>query len=85
MNTYITRDGGVTWNEVIYHFLFFQIRKGPYISEIGESGGLIVVAYDGGVTDTILYSYDYGKSFHEIKLNETLYISSIITEPSNSE
>ena len=37
MNTYLSRDGGMTWAEV---------RKGSHIYEIGDHGGLIVMAPD---------------------------------------
>lgn len=35
MNTYLSRDGGLTWQEVM---------KGSYIYELGDHGGLIVMA-----------------------------------------
>ena len=35
MNTYLSRDGGLTWAEV---------KKGPYVYEFGDHGGLIVMA-----------------------------------------
>jgi len=37
VNTFLTRDGGLTW---------FEIRKGSHIYEIGDHGGLIVMADD---------------------------------------
>jgi len=35
MNTYLSRDGGLTWSEV---------KKGSHIYEIGDHGGLIIMA-----------------------------------------
>ena len=35
MNTYLSRDGGMNWQE---------IAKGSHIYEIGDHGGLIVMA-----------------------------------------
>lgn len=35
LNTYLSRDGGLNWIEV---------KKGPYIYEYGDHGGLIVMA-----------------------------------------
>ena len=35
MNTYLSRDGGLTWAE---------IKKGPYVYEFGDHGGLIVMS-----------------------------------------
>jgi hypothetical protein len=35
MSTYMSRDGGLNWQEM---------HKGPYIYELGDHGGLIVMA-----------------------------------------
>jgi hypothetical protein len=35
VNTYLSRDGGLSW---------FEISKGSHIYEIGDHGGLIVMA-----------------------------------------
>jgi hypothetical protein len=35
LNTYLSRDGGHTW---------FEIRKGSYLYEIGDHGGIIIAA-----------------------------------------
>ena len=35
INTYLSRDGGMTWEEV---------KKGSHIYEFGDHGGLIVMA-----------------------------------------
>lgn len=37
LNTYLTVDGGITWKEV---------QKGPYLFDISDLGGLIVLAKD---------------------------------------
>lgn len=37
VNTYLSRDGGRSWKEVM---------KGSYIYEIGDHGGLIIMASD---------------------------------------
>lgn len=37
INTYLSRDGGLTWHE---------IAKGSHIYEIGDHGGVIVLADD---------------------------------------
>lgn len=37
INTYFSRDGGLTWDE---------IAKGSHIYELGDHGGLIVMAND---------------------------------------
>lgn len=47
----MSRDGGLNWQEV---------RKGPYIYEYGDHGGLIVMAPTNTATTEVLYSYDEG-------------------------
>jgi hypothetical protein len=42
ISTYLSRDGGLNWSE---------IHKGPYIYEIGDHGGLIVLAKHGVPTN----------------------------------
>ena len=37
VNTYMSRDGGLNW---------YEIRKGSHIYEIGDHGGLLVMAPD---------------------------------------
>jgi len=37
VNTYMSRDGGLSW---------FEIAKGSHIYEIGDHGGVIVLASD---------------------------------------
>jgi hypothetical protein len=54
MSTYLSRDGGLNWSE---------IRKGPFIYEIGDHGALIVMAKHGVPTNEILYSYNEGKTW----------------------
>ena len=54
INTYLSRDGGLTWSEV---------KNGSYIYEVGDHGGLIVMAEDQKATDTIFYSWDEGLSW----------------------
>lgn len=76
INTYLSRDGGLTWNEVV---------KGSHIYEIGDHGGLIVLADDQIATDTILYSWNEGISFDKLKFTDSpIEISNIIIEPSNT-
>jgi Sortilin, neurotensin receptor 3, len=57
MSTYLSRDGGISWAEV---------RKGPYIYELGDHGGLIVMAKHNQPTTEILYSFNEGKSWHDL-------------------
>ena len=55
VNTYITRDGGLTWNE---------IHKGSNIYEISDHGGLILMASDQEVTTKLAYSWNEGMNWN---------------------
>ncbi len=58
MNTYLSRDGGHNW---------YQILKGSHIYDIGDHGGLIVFAKNDRETDHVLYTWDEGLTFEKIK------------------
>jgi len=47
VNTYLSRNGGLTW---------FEVKKGSHIYEIGDDGGLIVIANNQKATDKVHYS-----------------------------
>jgi Sortilin, neurotensin receptor 3, len=73
MSTYLSRDGGLNWAE---------IRKGPFIYEIGDHGALIVMAKHGVPTNEVLYSYNEGKTWNELQISDSnIMISNIIIEP----
>ena len=73
MSTYLSRDGGLNWNEV---------KKGAYIYELGDHGGLIVMTKHNTPTQEIIYSFNEGKTWHEIQISQTpISISNIIIEP----
>ena len=57
LNTFLSRDGGLNWQEV---------RKGPHIYEIGDHGGLIVMAEKQNATNEIYYSWNEGKSWETL-------------------
>lgn len=72
----MSRDGGLTWNELM---------KGSHIYEIGDHGGIIVLASDQSATKTLKYSWNEGMSWEVYQFSETpVEISNIITEPSNT-
>ena len=75
IHTYLSRDGGLSWSGV---------RKGPHVYEIGDYGGLIVMAETSKITDKILYSWDEGETFQEIILNTKFLVKNIIIEPSST-
>lgn len=73
INTYLSRDGGLNWNEV---------KKGSYIYELGDHGGLIVMAKNQEPAREILYSFNEGKTWHELEISQTpIDVTNIIIEP----
>jgi hypothetical protein len=46
INSYFSRDAGVTWNE---------IRKGAWVPEFGDHGGVIVLADTQQLTNNFMY------------------------------
>lgn len=73
-NTYLSRDGGHTW---------FEILNGTYIYEIGDHGGMIVFARSDESTSTAKVTLDEGLTFIDVKMNISLEVENIVTEPSN--
>ena len=75
VSTFVSRDGGLNWIEV---------RKGSHIYEIGDDGGIIIMASNEKPTNKILYSFDEGYSWEEFTLPTTNFmIRNIIIEPSS--
>lgn len=76
ISTFLSRDGGLTW---------FEVRKGSHTYEIGDHGGLLVIANDQHPTDKVLYSWDEGMQWQELRVsNEKIMIRNIIIEPSST-
>ena len=74
ISTFLSRDGGFTW---------FEIRKGSHSYEISDHGALIVLA-NKNLTNQILYSWDEGLTWKELKVSEdNIIIKNIIVEPKN--
>ena len=75
-NTYLSRDGGLTWKEV---------RKGPHLFEFGNRGALLVMVSDSEMTNKLLYSWDHGSTWAEYKFYETpIRVSALTIEPTAS-
>lgn len=75
ISTFLSRDGGLSW---------FEVRKGSHTYEIGDHGGLIVIADDQHPTDTILYSWDEGLQWQELRVSDSKFmVKNIIIEPSS--
>jgi len=75
VSTFLSRDGGLNWKEV---------RKGSHIYEIGDDGGIIVMASNTKPTNKIYYSFDEGYSWEEFNIAvRNFMIRNIIIEPSS--
>jgi hypothetical protein len=73
MNTYLSRDGGLTWIETM---------KGSHIYEIGDHGGLIVAAPNTAKTTEIMYTFNEGLTWHSHTISDTpIDVTNIIIEP----
>ncbi|KAK4988073.1 vacuolar protein sorting/targeting protein PEP1 [Elasticomyces elasticus] len=75
-NTFVTRDGGVTWHEVF---------KGTYMWEYGDQGSIIVIVEEGTPVQVVFYSLDEGATWTEYQFSDTkLIIDDISTVPSDT-
>lgn len=73
VNTYMSRDGGLTWSEV---------AKGSFIYEFGDHGALLAMVPNKRETKTLLYSWNQGLSWHEFEFTtDAMLVDNIITEP----
>ena len=74
VNTYFSRDAGLTW---------YEIRKGSTIYEIGDHASIIVMADNMHTSDSVQYSLDQCLSWNTVKVFDTKYlIRNIMIEPS---
>ncbi len=75
ISTFLSRDGGFTWSEV---------RKGAHNYEIGDHGALIILSQDQTPSNSIIYTWDEGISWNELKISKSkMIIRNIIIEPYN--
>jgi len=73
---YFSRDAGVTWS---------MIRRGSHVYEIGDHGGIIVMAKDFEPTNTIIYSWDEGISWQEYAISDiNINVKNILIEPNSA-
>ena len=75
-DTFITRDGGITWHSV---------KKGNYMWEYGDQGGIIVIVEENVATKVLYYSLDEGEKWTEYQFSETpMIIDDLTTLPSDN-
>lgn len=76
VNTFLSRDAGMTWNE---------IKKGSHIYEIGDHGGILIMTSDQKATNEVLYSWDEGKTWNTYQFSpRVVNVNNIIIEPTNT-
>lgn len=74
-NTFLTRDGGITWKEV---------KKGVYQWEYGDQGSIIVLVNGQDSTNTISYSLDEGATWSDYQFSDHMVkVNDIATVPSD--
>lgn len=75
-NTFMTRDGGITWK---------MVKKGNYIWEYGDQGSIIVIVEESSPTKVLYYTLDEGDTWEEFEFSNTdMQIDDISTLPSDS-
>jgi hypothetical protein len=74
-DTFLTRDGGFTWEEV---------HKDAHKWEFGDQGSLIIIVNDEEPTRSVSYTQDEGLTWHEFDFGETLRISKVVTVPEDT-
>jgi hypothetical protein len=68
-----SRDAGLSWQEV---------AKGSFIYEMGDHGGLVVMAANGMKTSHFMYSWNEGLNWTRTRLAETAFeVENVITHP----
>lgn len=73
VNTYLSRDGGHEW---------FEIAAGSHIYEIGDHGGLIVMAFDEKPVTEVVYSWNEGLTWETYKFTDRpVLVDNIMIEP----
>jgi len=74
-DTFLTRDGGFSWQEV---------HKDAHLWEFGDQGTILVIANDETPTDRVTYSLDQGLSWSDYVFGDAIRIRSIVTVPQDT-
>lgn len=53
-DTFLSTDAGISWK---------MVASGAHKYEFGDQGSILVVVDDEGITDTVRYSLDLGKTW----------------------
>ncbi|KAM0751951.1 putative signal sequence binding protein [Meredithblackwellia eburnea MCA 4105] len=71
-DTFLTRDGGFTWEEV---------HKDAHLWEYGDQGSILLLVNDEEVTDHVTYSLNEGLSWQDYTFGERIRVRTIQTVP----
>ncbi|KAG0144537.1 hypothetical protein CROQUDRAFT_108449 [Cronartium quercuum f. sp. fusiforme G11] len=75
-DTFLTRDGGFTWEEV---------SKDAHAWEYGDQGSIILLVNDEGPTDRVKYTLDEGLSWAEYVFGDRpIRVTSVVTVPDDT-
>ncbi|KAF8894237.1 vacuolar protein sorting/targeting protein 10 [Gymnopilus junonius] len=75
-DTFLSRDGGFTWQEV---------HKDAHLWEFGDSGSILILANDEEPTNFVLFSTNEGIDWREYKFGEEkMRVRKIVTVPSDT-
>jgi photosystem II stability/assembly factor-like uncharacterized protein len=74
-DTFITRDGGLTW---------YMVAEGNWMWEYGDHGSILVIVKEGEPTNSVQYSLDEGRNWKEHNIGEEMVVSAITTVPSDT-
>ena len=71
-NTYLSRDGGMSWK---------MVDPGPHVYEYGDMGGMIVAIPIERYADKVIFTYDMGATWWEFDIGEPMHVDNILTIP----
>ncbi|KAI5476446.1 signal sequence binding protein [Pseudohyphozyma bogoriensis] len=71
-DTFLTRDGGFTWEEV---------HKDAHLWEYGDQGSILLLVNDEEVTDHVTYSLNEGLTWQDYTFGERIRVRTIQTVP----
>lgn len=74
-DTFLTRDGGFTWEEV---------KKDAHMWEFGDQGSIIVLVDDEQPTDQVLYSTDEGLTWKSYNFGIKVRATALVTVPEDT-
>ncbi|KAH8920807.1 Oligoxyloglucan reducing end-specific cellobiohydrolase [Atractiella rhizophila] len=74
-DTFLTRDGGFTWDEV---------HKDAHLWEYGDQGSIIVLVNDEQPTDFVTYTLNEGLSWQDYNFGQKLRVRTIVTVPQDT-